>query len=236
MKVPGVDEGRQDPRTPCPRSSPRWVASRSIANSTWAAIKGRKALKRWDDGPNKDYDSDALQGKMAERRASRARRAQWGDVDKALAGADKVIEHEYYIPHLVHAPMEPPAATCRSTAMARPRSGLRAKPGRHAWRSCRKLGLKEDDVTVNVTLLGGGFGRKSKCDFALEAAHPVQGDGRHAGEGGVDSRRRHPALLLSRVSYQHDHRRHSTATRRCGLAPSQRLAVADVQLHAGSDA
>ena len=50
-----------------------------------------------------------------------------GDVDKALAGADKVIEHEYYIPHFSHAPMEPPAADGEDQRQARPRCGPACK-------------------------------------------------------------------------------------------------------------
>ena len=59
----------------------------------------------------------------------------------------------------------------------------------------KTLGIPEDNVTVNVTLLGGGFGRKSKCDFALEAALLSKAiDG--AGEGALDARGRHPSRLL----------------------------------------
>ena len=94
-----------------------------------------------------------------------------GDVDAAVAAAAQAIEAEYYIPHLAHAPMEPPAATVRIAdgkcevwaCVQSPQA--RARP---AWRSgwaCRRTTSR-----CNVTLLGGGFGRKSKPDFAVEAA------------------------------------------------------------------
>ena len=91
-------------------------------------------------------------------------------MDAALGKAAKKIEAEYYIPHLAQAPMEPPAATVRIkdgkcdvwTCVQAPRSP--------ATDVAERLGMKFEDVTVHVTLLGGGFGRKSKPDFAIEAA------------------------------------------------------------------
>jgi isoquinoline 1-oxidoreductase beta subunit len=94
-----------------------------------------------------------------------------GDVDKAFASADnKVIEREYYIPHFSHAPMEPPAAVAQVGNGKAEVWACVQSPGGTRGDVAKMLGLKEEDVTVNVTLLGGGFGRKSKCDFALEAA------------------------------------------------------------------
>jgi isoquinoline 1-oxidoreductase beta subunit len=93
-----------------------------------------------------------------------------GDVDAALAGAAKVIEREYYIPHGAHTPMEPPAATVKISGDKAEVWACVQSPGGTRGQVAKALGLKEEDVTVNVTLLGGGFGRKSKCDFAIEAA------------------------------------------------------------------
>ena len=95
-----------------------------------------------------------------------------GDVDAALAGGREArSRREYYMPHLAQAPMEPPAATARIDG--RQVRGLGAacrarRPRATTWPSA--LGMPPEDVTVNVTLLGGGFGRKSKADFAVEAA------------------------------------------------------------------
>jgi isoquinoline 1-oxidoreductase beta subunit len=143
-----------------------------IANNTWAAMRGREALNvQWEDGPNADYDSTTFKEGMAAqaRKPGKVERNE-GDVDAALAGAAKVIEHEYYIPHGHHATMEPPAAVARvANGKAEVWSCVQS-PGGTRGDVANVLGLKEADVTVNVTLLGGGFGRKSKCDFALEAA------------------------------------------------------------------
>jgi isoquinoline 1-oxidoreductase subunit beta len=172
MKVPGVIKVVKINPTNMPAKFAPLGGVAVIANNTYAANKGRQALNvKWDDGPNKDYDSDAFKVKMAEqaRKPGRVERNE-GDIDKALAGADKVIEREYYIPHFVHAPMEPPAATVKIDGNKAEVWACVQSPGGTRGDVAKALGLKEDDVTVNVTLLGGGFGRKSKCDFALEAA------------------------------------------------------------------
>ncbi len=93
-----------------------------------------------------------------------------GDAEKALASAAKTVTAEYYIPHLAHASMEPPSATVRVADGKCEAWACVQSPGGTREELAKKLGLKPEDVTVHVTLLGGGFGRKSKCDFVLEAA------------------------------------------------------------------
>jgi isoquinoline 1-oxidoreductase beta subunit len=171
MKVPGVLKVVKINPTPMPAKFAPLGGVAVIAKNTYAANKGRQALNvKWDDGPNKDYDSDAFKLKMAEQahKPGRVERNE-GDIDKALAGADKVIERDYYIPHFSHAPMEPPAAVAKVGNGKAEVWACVQSPGGTRGDVAKVLGLKEDDVTVNVTLLGGGFGRKSKCDFALEA-------------------------------------------------------------------
>jgi len=125
----------------------------------------------WDDGPNKSYDSAAYKTMLedANRKPGKAERNE-GDADKALASAAKVITREYYVPHLAHAPMEPPAATAQLTNGKLEVWAPLQSPGGARGDLATKLGLSEGDVTVHNTLLGGGFGRKSKCDYAIEAA------------------------------------------------------------------
>lgn len=172
MAVPGVVKVVAiDPTPPPFKFAPKGGVA-VIAKNTWAAMKGREALKtEWDDGPNKVYNSDTFKKTMQEqaRQPGKVERKE-GDVEAALKGADKVIEHDYYIPHFAHATMEPPAATCIVNGDKAEVWACVQSPGGTRGDVAKTLGLKEDDVTVNVTLLGGGFGRKSKCDFALEAA------------------------------------------------------------------
>ena len=93
-----------------------------------------------------------------------------GDVDKALASAAKVITAEYYAPHIAHATMEPPAATARMSDGKWEVWAPVQSPGGARDDVAKALGVKPEEMVLHTTLLGGGFGRKSKCDFAIEAA------------------------------------------------------------------
>lgn len=154
-----------------------------IAENTWAAIKGRDLLEvEWDLGPNADYDSAKELEELAEKiKHDGTVKRNRGDFSKARAGAKKVIEHTYIAPHLAHATIEPPSAlavvkdgSCEVWACTQNPQGARDS-------IAEVLGMGADKVKVNVTLLGGGFGRKSKPDFIVEAAllakesgHPVR--------------------------------------------------------------
>ncbi|HZB91167.1 MAG TPA: molybdopterin cofactor-binding domain-containing protein [Stellaceae bacterium] len=172
MKVPGVEKVVVIEGTPAPAKFQPLGGIAVVAKNTWAALQGRDALKiTWDDGPNASYDSAAFKAEMEEtaRQPGTVVRND-GDADKALAGAAKVITAEYYLPHIAHAAMEPVNATAsfadgKLTAWAPVQS-----PGGTRDELAKKLGLKPEDVTVHTTLLGGGFGRKSKCDYVIEAA------------------------------------------------------------------
>lgn len=171
MKVPGVVKVVFIAPTPAPAKFAPLGGVAVIANSTYAALKGREKLNvKWDDGANASYDSDQYKGMLAEKaRAPGKVERNEGNIEKAIATADKVIEREYYIPHFSHATMEPPAAVAKVAGGKAEVWACVQSPGGTRGDVAGLLGLKEDDVTVNVTLLGGGFGRKSKCDFALEA-------------------------------------------------------------------
>jgi isoquinoline 1-oxidoreductase beta subunit len=172
MKVPGVEKVVVLQGTPAPAKFQPLGGVAVVAANTWAALKGRDALKiAWDDGPNAAYDSATYRAHIEEtaRKPGKVVRND-GDAEKALASAAKVISAEYYIPHLAHATMEPPSATVRVANGKCEAWACVQSPGGTRDELAKTLGLKPADVTVNVTLLGGGFGRKSKCDFVLEAA------------------------------------------------------------------
>ncbi len=143
-----------------------------VANSTWAAFQGRKKLKvEWNNGANASHDSEAYKKELLEtaRKPGKVVR-NIGDVDAAFGKGGKIVEAEYYVPLLAHATMEPPVAVAEF------------KDGKvEAWVPTQNpqavqdtvagaLGIKPEDVTCHVTLLGGGFGRKSKPDYVAEAA------------------------------------------------------------------
>ena len=143
-----------------------------IASNTWAAIQGRDALQiEWDDGPHAGYDSEQYHQEMSATAAQPGKviRKQ-GDPDAVFSSAAKVVSAEYYQPHMAHVPMEPPAALA-NVADGKVEIWAPAQSPYGARQDVAEtLGVPIEDVTVHVTLLGGGFGRKSKCDFVLEAA------------------------------------------------------------------
>ena len=151
-----------------------------LATNTWAAEKGREALSiTWDDGPHAGYNSEAY---MAEMIATAAQPGtvlrEQGDVDAAFAGAARTFAQTYTQAHMAHTPMEPPVAVAE---VAGGKAEIWA-PVQSPY-ACRTdvaaaLGMEPDAVRVNVTLLGGGFGRKSKHDFAIEAALLSRATGR----------------------------------------------------------
>lgn len=172
LKVPGVEKVMKVQGWPWPSKFQPLGGVAVIARNTGAAIKGRDALKLvWDDGPNGKYDSVAYRKELEEasRKPGLVVRKE-GDADAALKGADKVIVGEYYIPHLAHVSMEPPVAVADVKGDKAEIWAPVQSPGGTRDDVAKTLGMPEGNVTVNVTLLGGGFGRKSKCDFALEAA------------------------------------------------------------------
>ena len=172
LKVPGVERVVRIPERPLPSGYFPLGGVAVVARNTWAAMKGRDALKiTWDDGPNAVYESKAYKAALQEavRKPGKAGRSS-GDAVKALASAAKKLTAEYYVPHLSHAQMEPVAALARFAggkveAWAPTQSPQDARDTIAAY-------LKVDvaSVTVHVTLLGGAFGRKSKPDFICEAA------------------------------------------------------------------
>jgi isoquinoline 1-oxidoreductase subunit beta len=143
-----------------------------LADSSWAALKGREQLKVvWEPGPNAAYDSEDFKKTLLEtvRQPQKVVRNR-GDVDAAFAKGGTIHEAEYYLPHLAHATMEPPAALAeykngKVTAWAATQNPQAAQET-----IAKAVGIAKEEVTCQVTLLGGGFGRKSKPDYVAEAA------------------------------------------------------------------
>ena len=143
-----------------------------IGTDTWAAIQGREALEvEWEAGANGDYDSERYgQQLRATARKPGTAKLKRGDVGAALAGAAKTVSADYYAAHLSQAPMEPPAATAKWTDGKVECWACTQNPQAARSTVAAICGVPEEDVTIHVTLLGGGFGRKSKPDFVVEAA------------------------------------------------------------------
>jgi isoquinoline 1-oxidoreductase beta subunit len=143
-----------------------------IANSSWAALQGRGALKvEWKPGEHAAYESAAYRTTLLDtaRKPGRVAR-EVGDVDAAFAQAASTHDASYYTPMLAHAPMEPPAAVAEYKDGKVVTYCATQNPQAVQETVGKALGIPKESVTCHVTLLGGGFGRKSKPDYVAEAA------------------------------------------------------------------
>jgi CO/xanthine dehydrogenase Mo-binding subunit len=139
------------------------------ADSVWGAMEGRRVLTvNWDDGPNKDLNTAAVTELLKQTAAKKgATLYSVGDVTKAKG---RRITAEYQLPFMAHAPMEPGNCTANYSA-----TGCELWAPTQVPQDCRDavaqaVGLDSDQVKVNVTLMGGGFGRRLEHDYAVEAA------------------------------------------------------------------
>ena len=172
LKVAGVRQVIPiDPFTPPPAFQPLGGVA-IIADNTWAAFQGRKQLNiTWDNGPNESYNSDAYQKELRETSHQPCRVVRSvGDVDPVFAKGGKTFEADYYVPLLAHAAMEPLVAVAdykdgKVVAWAPTQNPQGAQAT-----IAKEVGIPTEDVVCHVTLLGGGFGRKSKPDYVAEAA------------------------------------------------------------------
>src|SRR5215831_6664715 len=172
LKVPSVEQVVEIPATPIPSGFYPLGGIAVIAGNTWAAQQGRAKLKiTWNFGPNADHDSTAYRAELEAtvKRSGRVVRNE-GDVHAALGACDRRVSADYFVPYYAHTPMEVPNAVAHFingkceiwTPTQFPQSARTT--------AAQALGLPVEDVTVNVTLLGGAFGRKSKSDYVAEAA------------------------------------------------------------------
>ena len=176
LKVPGVQKTLTIQTFKPPHQFQPLGGVAVIADNTWAAFKGRKGLKiEWESSPHSVYNSATFRKTLeaTSRQPGKVVR-NVGDVDAAFLQSTKtggkIIEAEYYTPHLAHASMEPPVAV----AEYRDGKVLAWAPTQNPQAVQESvadvLGIKKEDVTCHVTLLGGAFGRKSKPDQVAEAA------------------------------------------------------------------
>lgn len=172
LKISGVEKIIELPGSMPPAKFAPLGGVAVVASNTWAAIKGREALRiQWSESPHDNYNSDeyAEQMRQTAKQPGQIKR-KVGDPDSAFANAARVVAHEYYQPHMQHAQMEPLVAVAdfkdgKLNIWAPVQSPYGARTD-----VAQALGLTPEDVRVEVSLLGGGFGRKSKCDFVIEAA------------------------------------------------------------------
>ncbi|WP_456461333.1 molybdopterin cofactor-binding domain-containing protein [Lutibacter sp.] len=169
LKIAGVEAVIEIPRVEKPFGALGGVAV--IASNTWAAFKGKEALKiEWNFGDNKSYNSKTYMAEITANVHKQGKVAKdVGNINKAFKNASKIVESTFQLPHLSHAPMEVPNAVAWVQG-----DSCEVWAPTQAPQTTRKevvdyLKTSEEKVTINVTFLGGGFGRKSKPDYVVEA-------------------------------------------------------------------
>jgi isoquinoline 1-oxidoreductase beta subunit len=140
-----------------------------VADSVWGAMEGRRLLDvKWDAGPNKDLNTAVVKESLKQGAAKKGV-SLWsvGDVSKVQG---RRISAEYHLPFMAHAPMEPGNCTAKYSANACELWAPTQVPQDCRDSVAQAVGLDPDQVKVNVTLMGGGFGRRLEHDYAVEAA------------------------------------------------------------------
>jgi isoquinoline 1-oxidoreductase subunit beta len=144
-----------------------------VADSVWGAMEGRRVLNvTWDEGPNKDLNTEAVLASL--KQGAPTKRATLFSAGDPKKTSGREITAEYHLPFMAHAPMEPGNCSAHYQAGSQ---GTKCE----LWaptqvpQDCRDsvataIGLDPDHVKVNVTLMGGGFGRRLEHDYAVEAA------------------------------------------------------------------
>ena len=144
-----------------------------VADSFWAAQSARKKLVvNWNEGETKGQSSEGFAKRAAELKGQAAGKSlrNDGDFDGAIKGASKVVEASYSYPFIAHAPLEPQNCTAhyKDGKLEIWAPTQNPQPGRKLVAST--LEMAEGDITIHMTRIGGGFGRRLFNDYMVEAA------------------------------------------------------------------
>ena len=141
-----------------------------VAESVWGAMEGRRMLNvTWDDGPNKDLNTAAVMASLKAVAVSKKGPNLYVAGDPAKVSGRRASV-EYSLPFMAHAPMEPGNCTAHYQSAKCELWAPTQVPQDCRDSVAQAVGLDPDQVKVNVTLMGGGFGRRLEHDYAVEAA------------------------------------------------------------------
>jgi isoquinoline 1-oxidoreductase beta subunit len=143
-----------------------------LATNTWAAKKGRDALKVvWEDDGKLESTADHQEAfkNFLQQKSEKPDRSD-GDAEQSLSKAKKVIEAIYEVPVIAHAPMEPINFFADVRDGKADLYGPTQVPGKVRSDVAKALGIAEENITLGIPRQGGGFGRKLRSDNAVEAA------------------------------------------------------------------
>jgi isoquinoline 1-oxidoreductase subunit beta len=140
-----------------------------VADSVWGAMEGRRVLNIvWNEGPNRDLNSSAIFEGLKKSASDKAFTLySTGDISKTFG---RRIEGEYQLPFMAHAPMEPGNSVADFRGRECEIWSPTQVPQDVRDSVATAVGLDPDNVKVNITYIGGGFGRRLEHDYAVEAA------------------------------------------------------------------
>ena len=149
-----------------------------LAKDTWSALRGRDALKvKWTRGPFADESTASFDAQCTDLLQKTGQVVlNIGDVETAARNM-KTVEAVYSVPFASHAPMEPQNCYVRLEMAADPKAGKATviaplqQPGGVPRMIMNITGILRENVSVTMTRVGGGFGRRLTNDFIAEAVH-----------------------------------------------------------------
>jgi len=149
-----------------------WGGVAVVADSTWQAITGRNALKiEWENGPGAEESTEKQRAALADLLKTPGKELKKiGDPEAAFSSAARTVEGEYETPFVAHAPMEPPNCTANVANAKCEIWAPTQNPGGMAASLATVLQIPPSAITIHITLIGGGFGRRLNIEYGVEAA------------------------------------------------------------------
>ena len=149
-----------------------WGGVAIVAESTWQAIAGRRALAiDWDNGPGAEESTEKQRATLSELLKTPGKELKKiGDPDAAISAAAKTVEADYETPFLAHMAMEPVNCTASVRDGKCEVWSPTQNPNGMATALASVLNLPPSALTIHITLIGGGFGRRLCIDYGVEAA------------------------------------------------------------------
>jgi isoquinoline 1-oxidoreductase subunit beta len=149
-----------------------WGGVAVVADSTWQAIAGRRALTvDWDNGPGAEESTEKQRATLTELLKTPGKELKKiGDPEAAVASAVKTVAADYETPFLAHVTMEPVNCTASVRAGKCEVWAPTQNPNGMATALASVLNLPQSALTIHITLIGGGFGRRLCIDYGVEAA------------------------------------------------------------------